>query len=60
MVEQDRYCIDVLKEINAANKSLEAVAFGLVAGHVRTCMSGDDADDRDLKAAAVRRLVKTA
>ena len=62
MVEVDRYCIDVLQEINAANQSLETVA--LVSGHVRTCMAGGDAGDRDLNArelmAAVGQLVKTA
>ena len=64
MVEQDRYCIDVLEEINAAKKSLEAVALGLVSRHVRTCMAVEDDDDRELKTrelmAAVGRLVKTA
>jgi len=64
MVEQDRYCIDVLEEINAAKKSLEAVALGLVSRHVRTCMAVEDDDDREQKAdelmAAVGRLVKTA
>lgn len=60
MVEVDRYCIDVLQEINAAKQSLETVA--LVSGHVR--MAGGDAGNRDLNArelkAAVGRLVKTA
>ena len=64
MVKQDRYCIDVLQEINAAKKSLEAVALGLVSRHVRTCMAVADDGDRDVKAgelmAAVGRLVKTA
>ena len=64
MVEADRYCIDVLEEINTAKTNLEAVSLNLVAGHVRTCLTGDDAADRDLKArelmAALGRLVKTA
>ena len=64
MVEADRYCIDILKEINAAKTNLEAVSLTLVAGHVRTCLAGAEADDRDLKArelmAALGRLVKTA
>ena len=64
MVEDDRYCIDILEEINAAKADLEAVSLDLVAGHVRTCLAGDDADDRDLKArelmATLGRLVRSA
>jgi len=64
MVEDDRYCIDVLEEINTAKTTLETVSLALVSGHVRTCLAGDDADDRELKArelmAALGRLVKTA
>ena len=39
MVEDDRYCIDILEEINAAKADLEAVSLDLVAGHVRTCLA---------------------
>ena len=39
MVEAERYCIDVIEEINVAKRTLDGVALGLVDGHVRTCMS---------------------
>jgi CsoR family transcriptional regulator, copper-sensing transcriptional repressor len=38
MVEEDRYCIDVLTQIQAARAALDAIAMGLVDGHVRNCM----------------------
>ena len=40
MVEQDRYCIDVLTQIEAAEAALNKVALGLVDDHVRNCMRG--------------------
>jgi CsoR family transcriptional regulator, copper-sensing transcriptional repressor len=41
MVEQDRYCIDVLTQISAIQAALDKIALGLVDGHVRLCMLGD-------------------
>jgi CsoR family transcriptional regulator, copper-sensing transcriptional repressor len=41
MVEQDRYCIDVLTQISAIQAALEKIALGLLDGHVRVCMLGD-------------------
>lgn len=38
MVEEDRYCIDVLTQINAARAALDKVALGLLDGHVRHCL----------------------
>ena len=40
MVEEDRYCIDVLTQIEAAQAALDKVALGLVDDHVRNCMRG--------------------
>jgi CsoR family transcriptional regulator, copper-sensing transcriptional repressor len=40
MVEEDRYCIDVLTQIEAAEAALNKVALGLVDDHVRNCMRG--------------------
>jgi DNA-binding FrmR family transcriptional regulator len=40
MVEEDRYCIDVLTQIEAAQAALNKVALGLVDDHVRHCMKG--------------------
>ena len=64
MVEEDRYCIDVLTQIAAAQAALEKIALGLVDGHVRVCMcdgggAPSDPDERvDELMGAVGRLVK--
>ena len=38
MVEEDRYCIDVVTQINAARAALDKVALGLLDTHVRHCL----------------------
>ena len=38
MVEDDRYCIDVVTQINATRAALDKVALGLVDSHVRHCL----------------------
>ncbi|HCT77904.1 MAG TPA: transcriptional regulator [Micromonosporaceae bacterium] len=38
MVEQDTYCIDVLTQISAATRALQAVALGLLEGHIAHCV----------------------
>jgi DNA-binding FrmR family transcriptional regulator len=40
MVEEDRYCIDVVTQINAAGAALDKVGLGLLDGHVRHCLIG--------------------
>ena len=40
MVEDDRYCIDVLTQINAVRAALDKVALGLLDGHARHCLAG--------------------
>ena len=40
MVEEDRYCIDILTQIAAVNTALEAVAFKILDEHVRHCVAG--------------------
>ncbi len=63
MVEEERYCIDVLTQISAAQKAIDAVALGLLDDHVRHCVVGSEGDtqaDRlDELMAAVGRLVKS-
>ena len=64
MVEEDRYCIDVITQISAMQAALEKIALGLLDGHVRVCMSPDggapeDPDERIQELmSAVGRLVK--
>lgn len=40
MVEDDRYCIDVLTQITAVRAALDKVALGLLDGHARHCLAG--------------------
>jgi CsoR family transcriptional regulator, copper-sensing transcriptional repressor len=42
MVEEERYCIDVLTQIEAVQAALDKIALGLVDGHVRNCMRADE------------------
>ncbi len=51
MVEQDRYCIDVIKQIQATQAALAKVSQMILDDHLHTCLStavrGDDADERE-------------
>jgi CsoR family transcriptional regulator, copper-sensing transcriptional repressor len=62
MVDEDRYCIDVLTQISAVQKAFDAVALELLNDHVRHCVigsSGETQEERtDELMAAVGRLVK--
>ncbi len=40
MVEDDRYCVDVLTQINAIRAALDRVALGLLDDHARHCLVG--------------------
>jgi len=51
MVEDDRYCIDVLTQISAIQAALDRVALGLLDDHARHCLIGghggpDDPEDQ--------------
>jgi DNA-binding FrmR family transcriptional regulator len=62
MVDEDRYCIDVLTQISAVQAALDKVALGLIDGHTRHCVMGASPDERPEKTeelmTAVGRLVK--
>jgi DNA-binding FrmR family transcriptional regulator len=67
MVEDDRYCIDILTQLGAVSTALESVAMAILDDHVQHCVadalaSGDEDDARektDELLAAVRRFAKT-
>jgi CsoR family transcriptional regulator, copper-sensing transcriptional repressor len=67
MIEGDRYCIDVLTQIAAANTALESLALTILDDHVRHCVAGalasGDEDDARTKTEelleAVRRFART-
>ncbi|GAB2947094.1 metal-sensitive transcriptional regulator [Micromonospora polyrhachis] len=63
MVDDDRYCIDVLTQISAIQAALDKVALGLLDGHARHCMHQGAAEGRADEVAtemmaAVGRLMK--
>lgn len=64
MVEDDRYCIDVLTQVNAARAALESVALKLLADHTEHCVTdairsgGGRTKVRELNE-AVERLVRS-
>jgi DNA-binding FrmR family transcriptional regulator len=64
MVEDDRYCIDVLTQVNATRAALESVALKLLADHTEHCVTeairsgGGNRQVRELNA-AVHRLVRS-
>jgi DNA-binding FrmR family transcriptional regulator len=66
MVEADEYCIDVLTQISAATKALQAVALALLEDHLAHCVAdaareGGDMADVKIKEAsdAIARLVRS-
>lgn len=66
MVDDDEYCIDVLTQVSAATKALQAVALGLLEDHLGHCVreamsSGGDEADAKLREAsdAIARLVRS-
>jgi DNA-binding FrmR family transcriptional regulator len=63
MVEDDRYCIDVLTQISAIQAALDKVALGLLDGHARHCViggaAGGTAEERTAEMmASVGRLLR--
>ena len=49
MVSDERYCIDVLQQISAAQAALDKVALILVDEHVRHCVFGTEPSNQDEK-----------
>jgi DNA-binding FrmR family transcriptional regulator len=57
MVQDDRYCIDVVTQINAARAALDKIALGLLDDHVRHCLAGSsESEQADELMGAVGRL----
>jgi DNA-binding FrmR family transcriptional regulator len=44
MVEEDKYCIDILTQVSAATKALETVALSLLADHLSHCVAEASAE----------------
>jgi CsoR family transcriptional regulator, copper-sensing transcriptional repressor len=54
MVEDDKYCIDILTQVAAATKALQAVALGLLEEHLSHCVAGAIAEGGETAAEKVR------
>jgi DNA-binding FrmR family transcriptional regulator len=66
MVEDDKYCIDILTQVSATTSALQSVALGLLEDHLGHCVTqaaaegGDVADAKVREASeAIARLVKS-
>ena len=66
MVEDDKYCIDILTQVSAVTRALQSVALGLLEDHLGHCVTqavaeGGDAADAKVREAsdAIARLVKS-
>ena len=66
MIDEDKYCIDILTQISAVNSALQSVALGLLDEHLGHCVSnavasgGEDASAKIAEAsAAIARLVRS-
>jgi len=66
MVEEDKYCIDILTQVSAMTKALQSVAIGLLEDHLGHCVTqaiaegGDTASEKVREASeAIARLVRS-
>ena len=66
MVDDDRYCIDILEQVSAATRALQSVALLLLEEHLGHCVSdavkvgGEEAEAKLIEAsAAIARLVRS-
>lgn len=66
MIDDDKYCIDILTQISAASSALRSVALNLLDDHLDNCVShaltrgGDEAEAKLAEAsAAIARLVRS-
>jgi DNA-binding FrmR family transcriptional regulator len=66
MIDEDKYCIDILTQVAAATRALESVALGLLEDHLGHCVGqaiaegGAEAEEKVREAAAaIARLVRS-
>lgn len=57
MVEEEKYCVDIINQINAVRRALEQVALGVMKRHVDSCVS--DAIKKDRAIEKVEELMET-
>ena len=54
MVDEDKYCIDILTQVSAATKALQSVALGLMEDHLGHCVTQAAAEGGEVAEAKVR------
>ena len=54
MVEEDKYCIDILTQVSAVTRALESVALGLLEEHLSHCVAQAIAEGGDTATAKIR------
>jgi DNA-binding FrmR family transcriptional regulator len=54
MVEEDKYCIDILTQVSAVTRALQSVALGLLDEHLSHCVTQAVAEGGDAAAVKVR------
>ena len=66
MIDDEKYCIDILTQISAVNSAMQSVALGLLSEHLSHCVThavaegGEEADKKLAEAsAAIARLVRS-
>ena len=66
MVDEDKYCIDILTQISAVNRAMQAVAIDLLRDHIGHCVAqainegGAEAEAKVKEASdAIARLVRS-
>lgn len=66
MVEEEKYCIDILTQVSAVTKALQSVALALLDEHIAHCVAGavnQGGDEADIKlreaSDAIARLVRS-
>lgn len=66
MIEEDKYCIDIITQISAVTSALENVSLALLEDHIEHCVAGAAAEDGQVAQekleeamTAIRKLVKS-
>ena len=66
MIDEDKYCIDILTQVSAVTKALQSLALGLLEDHLGHCVAQATAEGGDVAAAkvqeasaAIARLLRT-
>ena len=59
MIEEERYCIDILTQISATRAALDGVALGVMQDHVRYCVREGGEEKVDELVGALERLVRS-